>query len=209
MQNWQETVLSQYANSPSILTILEGFNQAVDPSAVIDDWYANVWDVQTATGWGLDVWGRIVGVNRVLQVATTGFLGFAEAYDGSAPSTFNQGIFFSGGASTSNYALTDDAYRLLIMAKAAANITDGSITSLNAILMSLFSDSGQIWVVDYGNMAMGIFYDWDLTPVQSSIIVSSGVLPRPSGVSLTFQQVPSPATDQPLGEFTLGYNTIS
>lgn len=66
MQNWRDTVLSQYANSPKMLALIQSANDALDPSANVDLFYANVWNIQTATGYGLDVWGRIVGISRYL-----------------------------------------------------------------------------------------------------------------------------------------------
>ena len=188
MQNWQYTLLVQFANSPSLKTILEGFNQAVDPSAVIDTFYNNVLNPQTATGWGLDVWGRIVGVNRIVQVASSEYLGFQEANDGSGTSQpFGQGIFYTGTNATSNYALTDEWYRKLIFAKAQANISSGSISSLNSILMSIFSGVGNIWVEETDENTMTVAYDWQITPVQASILNQSGILLRPSTISINYK----------------------
>lgn len=188
MQNWQYTLLVQFANSPSLKTILEGFNQAVDPSLVIDTFYDNVLNPKTATGWGLDVWGRIVGVGRVVQVASSGYLGFEEANDGSGTSQpFGQGIFYTGANATSNYALTDDWYRKLIFAKAQANISSGSISSINSILMSIFSEEGNIWVEETDEDTMTVSYDWQITPVQASILNQSGVLLRPSTINISYK----------------------
>ncbi|TIR44152.1 MAG: DUF2612 domain-containing protein, partial [Mesorhizobium sp.] len=75
-----------------------------------------IWDVDTAQGYGLDVWGRIVGVNRILQVTAGDWFGFQEASPGTDP--FGNGAFYSGAPLTSNFALSDEAYRLLILAKA-------------------------------------------------------------------------------------------
>lgn len=187
MENVNETILAQYANSPSLLTIIEGFNQAVDPGTLIDLFYDQVFNPKTATGWGLDVWGRIVGVGRVLNVAETGYIGFHEADDGSSViGGFGYGIFYGGQGSTSNFALTDDAFRTLIFAKAAANLCDGSIASINAILMRLFSANGKIWIAETSETMMTINHDWTLTPVQAAIIEQSGVLPRPSTVTLAY-----------------------
>lgn len=189
MKDIWATVLSEYANSPAICTIIDAWNQALDPSALIDLWYANVWNPDTATGYGLDVWGRIVGVSRVVQVASSGYIGFSEANDGSGTALpFNQGIFYSGQTLTSNYALSDSAFRTLIQAKALANITSGSIQDINAILMRLFGNSGDIWVEDNGNMSMTIAYDFTPTPLQAAILQASGVLPRISGCSISYEK---------------------
>lgn len=185
MQNISSTILSQYANSPAICTIIDAWNQAIDPSALIDKWYANVWDVQTAVGYGLDVWGRIVGVSRVLNVSGVTYLGWNEANDLTEDS-WNNGIWYSGTSATNNVLLSDDAFRTLIYAKALANISDNSITSINKILTTLFSAYGEPYVQDNGNMSMTYVFNFHPTAAQISIIQNSGVLPRPSGVAVNY-----------------------
>ncbi|AHK72187.1 hypothetical protein AD931_02335 [Gluconobacter oxydans] len=184
MLNVEATIQAQFANSPSLGTIIEGFNQAIDPSALIDDWYENVWNPQTATGWGLDVWGRIVGVSRVLQISTTDYFGFSQGMPGAE--TFGSGAFYNGGAVTSNYILSDDAFRRLIFAKAAANIWDGTISALNAILMSLFGNEGVL------------VFEFVPSPVDISII-ASGILPRPCGVKMNYIFTPPVIKDTDFG----------
>lgn len=189
MQNVSQTYLSQYANSPIITGLIENFNECVDPSSNIDAFFANVWDINTAVGYGLDVWGRIVGVSRVLQVSTGQWLGFEEAGDPTVETPFGQAPFFNGTAVTGNFALTDDAFRQLILAKAYANISNGSISSINQVLMTLFGASGQCWCTDGQDMTMTYTFEFTLSPVQFSIVSQSGVLPRPAGVLVTVIQL--------------------
>lgn len=76
--DWRQTILSQYANSDRITGLIETFFAATDQTANFDAFWDNIWNLDTAVGYGLDVWGRIVGINRVLQVANDQFFGFAE-----------------------------------------------------------------------------------------------------------------------------------
>lgn len=178
-----DTVISQYANSPVLLGLIGVFRDYVDPSANLDEFYRLIWDVGTAQGYGLDVWGRIVGISRVLAVPNDDFLGFEEALPGSLP--FNQGVFYVGTGLTSNFALSDTAYRRLIIAKALANICDGSIPSINRILMALFPANGNCYVQDNGDMTIVFVFETALSPVEYVIAAQSGVLPRPTGVTAT------------------------
>ncbi len=173
------TVLSQYANSPVLMAILNALTEAFDVSGWIDDFYRLVWNVDTAVGFGLDIWGRIVGVNRVLHIpADVPYFGFAEQ-------PFGQGIWYGAGAITQNYALSDDAYRRLILAKAALNLCDGSIPSINAAMRTLFPDHGNCYVRDDGGMAMTYVFSDALSPVYQAIVSQAGVLPKPVGVSVS------------------------
>jgi hypothetical protein len=180
------TILSQYSGSARTVALIEYFNTWIDPSADLDAFFAMIWDLDSAQGVGLDIWGRIVGVGRVLQVASGTFFGFAETLDTITTSTFGSGgPFFSGGATTTNFALSNDGFRTLIFAKALSNITDGSIPVLNAILRILFPDRGNCYVVDNADMTMVYKFEFPLTPVEAAIVENSGVLPRPLGVSAT------------------------
>ena len=187
MQNYQAPIIREYGNSPSINQLITNFNSYIDPTANLDAFYSNMWNVETATGYGLDVWGRIVGVSRVLAVATLVYLG-ATGPSGTSGDSMNVASFYSGETTTSNFALADDPYRTLIFAKALFNISDGSIGAINNILMTLFGSQGQCWVVDNLNMSMVYYFNFTLDPVSSSIVYQSGVLPRPSGIIATVTQ---------------------
>jgi len=182
------TVISQYANSPRILGLIDLFFAYLDPTPLLNELYNKLWNIDTAEGYGLDVWGRIVGVGRVLQVAQSRFFGFADATHDFDP--WNQSPYYSGQGFTSNYALTDEAYRQLILAKALANITDGSIPALNRILQLLFGAQGKAYVTDPGGMAMTYTFEFQPTPVQLAILTQSGVFPRPTGVAVSIVTPP-------------------
>lgn len=67
MKRVSQTIISQYGASPTILALIEKLNLAIDPSADLDRFYAWIFNIETAQGFGLDIWGRIVGVNRTIQ----------------------------------------------------------------------------------------------------------------------------------------------
>lgn len=185
--DWSATVISQYANSPVLLRLLSDMAEYIDPSANFDDFYRLVFNVDTAEGYGLDVWGRIVGVSRVLQLPIDeDYFGFEEATDAFG---FNQAPFYTGDTLTSNFALSDGAYRKLILAKALANISDGSIPGINQILINLFSGYGNCYVTDGNDMTMTYTFSSSLSPVDFAIVSQSGILPRPAGVSVSIVQL--------------------
>lgn len=256
MQNWNQTVLSQYSNSTRLISLLEMIDEWISPDANFEEFYSLIWNVDSAVGYGLDVWGRIVGVIRVVSLDATDFFGFTGSVttftgsvsgsdltvtgsagtvtigqvvtdttgalvpgtvimgqvsgpsggDGgytisppqvSVPSEamvtnisssgdpFSVSSFYAGQSTTTNFALADDVFRQLILAKAAANLTDGSVPSINAILMNLFPHRGNAFVQDNNNMSMTYVFTFPLSPPEQAIVVSSGVLPRPTGVSVS------------------------
>ncbi len=182
--NIWDTIISQYANSASLTQLILNIDGYIDPTSLFDAFYDLMWNVDTAQGYGLDVWGRIVGVNRVIQVAASKYFGFAEATVLSAD-PFNQSPFYSGELLNSNFALSDESFRTLIFAKALANISNGSAASINQILLTLFPGRGNCYCTDGLNMTMTYTFDFVLTPVEAAIVVASGVLPRSAAVALS------------------------
>jgi hypothetical protein len=181
------SVISQYANSSKLTELITRFNAALDQTQNMESLYDLVWNIATAAGWGLDVWGRIVDVPRTLHLpGSATYLGFQEA--GGSWTGFNQGGFYSGQAIGDNYDLSDDDYRRLILAKAATNICDGSIPAINAILLQLFPLRGASYVIDNQDMTLTYRFEFPLTPVELAIVLQAGALPNPCGVVINIQQ---------------------
>lgn len=179
------TVISQYANSPILTQLITNMFQYVDQTQDMDAFYDMMFNVMTAQGYGLDVWGKIVGVTRVVPITVTDiFLGFEEAGTVNAAG-FNQAPFFTGVALTGNFYLADGPFRTLILAKALANISDGSIKAFNQMLLSLFPSRGNCYVTDGGDMTMTYTFVFALSAVELAIVENSGVLPKPVGVSVS------------------------
>lgn len=150
MQNWRSTILSQFASSPRLVALLDAINTWISLDADFELFYQQVMDLDTAGTYGLAVWARIVNVPTVITLQAFPYFGFGEAGDRVG---FGQGCFGDGylGA-TMNYQLTGEILRRFIYAKAAFNITDGSIPAINTILMDyLFPNRGNAWVTDGAN----------------------------------------------------------
>lgn len=191
MLDVSSTLLSQFANSTTLRRMIEDMNDAIDPRADIQAFYDRVFNVNTAVGIGLDWWGRIVGVPRLLQIPASGqTLGFHNANIPPDWAPFNQGTWFSGANITNAYRLPDDAYRLLILIKALANITATTAPALNKLLRNLFPGRGTVYVRDNGGMSMTFVFQFSLSAAEYAILTLSGVVPHPAGVGFNVIAVP-------------------
>jgi hypothetical protein len=179
----ERTIISQYGNSPTILQLVQNMNAYLDPRADFDAFFDYVWNVDTAQGFGLDIWGRIVNIRRELQIPNAPvYFGFKDALPGSYP--FDEAPFYDGTPpATQTYKLADDAYRKLILTKALANIASSNAPSLNQLLQNMFADRGRCYVNDLGGMQFRYTFEFDLTLQEYAIVTQSGVLPRPAGVN--------------------------
>lgn len=183
MINVEETIISQYGNSATITQLVRDMDQYIDPRADFDTFYDFVWNVETAQGFGLDIWGRIVNIVRTLLIPPPILnFGFNEA--GSQAKPFNEAPFYDGiPPASETYFLADDAYRKLILVKALANISATNAPTLNQLLQNLFGDRGRCYVNDMGGMALRYTFEFDLTTYEFAITTQSGALPRPAGVA--------------------------
>jgi hypothetical protein len=194
--DWTTTVISQYANSPSLLLLCQSIADNLDQTANFANFYAFVWNVDTAQGFGLDIWGRIVNVSRYLQIPTGAlYVGFQDG-TGGAPDPdpggsydvqpFSaSGTWYTPQSATQTYELEDEPYRQLILAKALANISRSTVPVFNQILQRLFPGRGNPYVVNNGAMNFKYVFDFGLTPIELAILNQSGVMPVPPGVSFT------------------------
>jgi hypothetical protein len=64
MNGVEATIISQYGNSAVISKLIHNMDEYIDPQTDINQFFSFVWDVSQAQGFGLDIWGRIVNVNR-------------------------------------------------------------------------------------------------------------------------------------------------
>lgn len=192
---WEDTILTQYSASKKLLSIIDTFNQAVNLDDFTDEFINKVWDLTTCETFGLDMWGKIVGISRYINepIESSSF-GFSEADDAHPdyPTPFNESPFFGGIQETTNVRLGDDAYRTLIFCKAFTNISLVTIPEINRFLKILFYQRGGAYCVNYRDMTMGITFEFELDPYEESILTNYEVTPIPSGVLVNINQVVSP-----------------
>lgn len=202
----ERTICSQYANSPTLLQLIANMNAYIDPRQNLIAFYNYVWNVDTAVGFGLNTWGRIVGVSRVVPIpGSAGSFGFANADSppdwqnfGSVGAPGVGGPFFSGQVNTGGFTLNDPSYRTLILTKALANISATTAPALNQLIQNLFPGRGKAYVVDKGKsnssaggMNMTYVFEFALTQIEYAILAFSGVLPHPAGVGVTITVIPT------------------
>ncbi|MBW5868571.1 DUF2612 domain-containing protein [Yersinia enterocolitica] len=190
----EDTILTQYSASNRILSIIDTFNQAVSLSDFTDEFIEKVWDITTCETFGLDMWGKVVGVSRYIRAEIDNdCFGFSEADDGGGyPSPFGDSPFYAGTQETETVRLSNEAYRTLVLCKAFSNISIATIKDINRFLTMLFLDRGRAYCADYGDMRMGIICEFKLEPFEISILENYEVLPIPSGVLVSLRQIVSP-----------------
>jgi hypothetical protein len=184
---WAQTVISQYSSSVKLLALLESVNEWISPDVNLEAFYNLIWNVDTAVGYGLDVWGRIVGVSRVLQVVRGDYFGFGEPRDRFP---LDHPPFYDGQQILFDFELTDEQYRLLIFAKAALNITNCSIPAINRMLLNLFPRRGNCFVTDGRNFPYDAVFGFgepgDRAPFDGGPFCDALVSSMPDAMTMTY-----------------------
>ena len=184
MKNIKDTIMSQYAHSPTILALIDGINQVIDPQYFIDDFYNYVYRLSTARGFGLDIWASKVGVSRYAKAANPNAktFGFQPDYQ-----PFNTYPFSDGGA-FSSYRLTDADLRKLIIIKAASNILYATAWNINKFLLMVFGGRKAYYAIR-GHMSAEYVFEFSLTPFDRLVIYTLNMLPMPTGVGISYKEI--------------------
>lgn len=164
------TIQSQYSASPIIKALVLNFDYNIDPSEDLALFYRMIFDVDTAEGVGLDVWGRIVAIGRDILVEEQDYLGFY----GQLLKPYDQAPFFDGATASNLFSLSDPAYRRLIMWKALANISSADASSLNTLTSALF-EGQKVYVLETGVMKIRLVIEAELEPYQRAIFRQHGL----------------------------------
>lgn len=165
----------------SVRAMVQGFSDATDALHAFIDKY----NIDTATGDQLDTLGLWVGVTRRIPIP------LADVYftwGGTVATGWGQGQWkgpFDPG--TGLVSLGDSDFRLLIKAKIAANMFDGTMEQMLGILEYLFG-APNIGLLDNQNMTYRINYNTTrLSAVQQALLTNDLLVLRPAGLTAIYQ----------------------
>lgn len=188
--NIDAVIQSQYGDSPHIKGVIKGYYDYISPQKDIDLIYDKMINIYTAEGYGLDVWGRIVNIDRDYVAIDENFdyLGFDnQPYSMDRIETFNNAPFYK--VVNGKVQLQDDAYRTYILIKAMLNISNVSLNSLNYIFKQLFNDV-TLYVLHVETMILRLVVMGQFSEAQKGAIQNIDWLP--AGVGLQYYHVITP-----------------
>lgn len=178
MKNVEKTLISQYANSPIICSLISNINDCIDPSGDIERFYQLIWNLDTAEGIGLDFWGNVVGIQRNVQIDDK------NQFIGSTLASDDLKEYQAGRV----HLMNDTMFRSMIFLKAMSNIIYATAPNINRLLQALFEKRGRAYFVKNGTMQARYVFEFNLTPVEKAVLISTDLLPRPSGVLVDFYE---------------------
>lgn len=162
--HYLELVTHEYADKPKFNSMLSALLDKVVP---INDCYLSydiIFNINNAVGDQLDKIGEIIGLGRNLPLENE-----------QIPST-----------------LDDDLYRRVLKSRIYFNHWDGTIDGLKYILEQLFP--GLVYdIVDAQDMSYSVYIiNPEITDVETQLILEGYIIPKPSGVRVTYEVLDSP-----------------
>lgn len=187
----QAALLWQYNDASRLQSLIEQKQQWYDANAagVWDYWFSGIFNLATATDYGLAVWSIILGLPlyTVGEPSPSNYPAFGFAAFGGNFYNYN-----FANTLPPIYGLTTEQKRLILQIRYFQLTTRATVTDINRMLVYLFGQ-GQAYVVDLLNMEMVYVFVGDVTDGFLAALEALDVLPRPSGVKLTIAHGGVPA----------------
>ena len=155
LNDYLDLITSEHRNQPNFTAVMTAILQPFVDEQNLELLIPALYDLDAAVGAQLDVVGQWVGFSRKLQVPISGvYFSLDDAALG-----LDQGVLQQPFDPVTGLVLLDDGtYRLMLYAKIAANIWDGSLAQANAILARIFvtSPGTLVFVQDNFDMTMSV-----------------------------------------------------
>lgn len=192
--NRENFIIWQYRTKPKALGTIRAVYKETDLTFQNIIQIADILNIDTATGYALDLVGRHIGVSRILPTAIAKeYFGWLE--DDSALS-FGVGEFYRyGDALSASVVLNDNDYRFFIRAKITKNYQNGTIENIVKSIQFVVGNNSN--VIDIQNMTMNIIVNSDnLNSLTLYAISKMDILVRPVGVMYEYTVL---VNDKPFG----------
>ena len=174
---YERTIQSQYGTSPHIIGLIQKFAERIDPTVDIETFYRDYFDPRTAAGAGLDIWGKIVGASRYIEVDSYDYFG----YEGQNLKAFNQAPYYTEKGATNLYKMSDDAFRELIFLKAFANISDATLPSIKFVINKIFPNGATAIQAEHMKLRV-IFFSYAVPAYSFALLKRYGLFNLGAGI---------------------------
>lgn len=178
-------MLWQYQNAKNLLSLMQQKQAWYDENQSLfwTDWETNVFDLNTADQFGLTVWAIILDIPIIVVVVPpSNVIGFGW---GPLHKNFTHGNF---RASSGSQQLTVEQARTVLKMRYFQITTRGTVPEINKFMANLFENDGPCYVLDNENMSMTYVFEFSVPSSLNYIFTNYDILPRPAGVSVTYEE---------------------
>lgn len=183
-----EAILWQYNNADHLATIIQNRQNFYDTNVVefFNNWYTNVFNVDTANDFGLSVWAKILNVNFALppeEVRNNNVFGFGDYYNNFFDSNFSP-------PEIEDRSLTTEQKRMIIKLTYQKYITLPSVPEINKIIRCVLGSGS--YILDGMDMTQNyVILTEEVNKENLKLIEDFDLIPRPAGVGFQHRTVTS------------------
>jgi len=177
--NLLKAKLCKNNDAEKLISLVENDNDWYQENVInfLNQWYYDVFNVDTATEFGLSVWAKILDVNFATppeDTRDTNVFGFGIYYNNFYVSNFSP-------VKDTTYQLSLSQKRLIIKLTYQKYNVFPSIPNVNKIIKNLIADAA--YVIDNMDMSVTIVTNTTLDSGIEFILQNFNLLPIPAGVS--------------------------
>lgn len=181
--NLLQAILWQYNEALKLQSILQSEQDFynLNHTQFWNDWYNNVFNLQTADEFGLSVWSIILQLPIQLtppQPPDQRVWGFGQYRE-----NFENGNFAADGGSA---GLTTEEKRLVLKLRYYQLVANGAIPNTNSFLNFAFQDFGPCYVIDNLGMEITVVFGFEIRDTLLEFIKKYDLIPRCSGVGIKY-----------------------
>jgi hypothetical protein len=185
--NLLNAMLWQYNEAENLLSLVTQKQAWYDTNQTQfwQDWYTNVFNLDTANEFGLIVWSLILDIPLFPDSPTDvgkNIWGFGTSWYNFENGNFSYGI--------DPFSLTLEEKRLLLKLKYFKLTSRCAIPEINAFLAVLFNGLGPVYVLDTLLMKIIVIYDFQINLNLARCIRKFDLIPRGSGVGIEYRILP-------------------
>jgi len=175
--NLLQVLLWQYNEAANIQSLLEKKQEWTDQNVTqfINDWYDNVYNLNTTNEFGLQVWAIILGVKFDLATVT-----ITQAFGFDHNGTFDTSTF----APENGTSLTIEQRRTILKFRYLYLTTNATIDKIDSAVKAILGNTAMV----YDNLDMTLTVAMANYPdfYTKFILDNYNVIPRPAGVELKY-----------------------
>lgn len=173
------SILWQYDNADKLKSLINNKHDFFDKhtSKFWENWYRDVFNIDTANYFGLIVWAIILGCNEYVNL--TYKVGYKTFGFGPYHKNFYQSNFALG---TYILTLSENQLRKVVKAQMYNFNSNGSLYNINRLLVNLFPNNNPYAEYSAENNAITYHFNPALDDDDLNIVIFSNMLPAVVGV---------------------------
>lgn len=182
--NLLKAILWQYNSAPNLQAILNAkqtwYNK--NQSEFWEDWFTDVFNLETCNDFGCIVWAIILGIPTNLISAPQPNNKTPFGFDTTNLSNFNVYNFTANASSSISFTI--DQKRIILRLRYRQLVSRATVPEVNKILKDILGAYGNMHMIDGLNMTQLLICNFPIPSFLNILFSEFDIIPRPGGVKM-------------------------